>query len=228
MQHMVTDTLWDQVARHTDLLLRHASALDDAAVSAASRCSGWTRGHVLTHLARNADALGRVAQATAEGRAVAMYSSDDARDRELEEGVERAVGTQLDDLRSASRDLAAHAERLGPEHADVTVERTPGSDIRIPVGKVALVRLNEVVLHHIDLDIGFEFEDLDDLTANLLLDLAVARAPQDPGLTIQTVEGDEYFVGDGSTTVRGSRRAMLAFLTRQQTSGVTTRTGELP
>lgn len=39
----------------TDQLLEDIDALPDAAVSRASLLPGWTRGHVLTHLARNAE-----------------------------------------------------------------------------------------------------------------------------------------------------------------------------
>ncbi|MFI9324466.1 maleylpyruvate isomerase N-terminal domain-containing protein [Kitasatospora aureofaciens] len=39
----------------TGLLLRTAARLCDAGVRAPSLLPGWSRGHVLTHLARNAD-----------------------------------------------------------------------------------------------------------------------------------------------------------------------------
>jgi maleylpyruvate isomerase len=53
----------------TERLLHAVGALDNAAVTQSSRLPGWTRGHVLTHLARNADALVNVF----EGRP--MYAS---------------------------------------------------------------------------------------------------------------------------------------------------------
>jgi Mycothiol maleylpyruvate isomerase N-terminal domain len=47
--------LVDAVRSHTDLLLDTARALDDP--GAPSLCAGWSRGHVLTHVARNADSV---------------------------------------------------------------------------------------------------------------------------------------------------------------------------
>ncbi len=44
-----------QLGELTDRLLATADALTDAQAAAPSRLPGWTRGHVLTHLARNAD-----------------------------------------------------------------------------------------------------------------------------------------------------------------------------
>ena len=59
---MTTDplALMGEVDRATDRMLRTAATLDDAAVAAPSPLPGWTRGHVLTHLARNADGLGNL------------------------------------------------------------------------------------------------------------------------------------------------------------------------
>ena len=56
----------------TERLLTAAAKLDNAAVTDQSRLPGWTRGHVLAHLARNADALVNVL----EGRP--MYASAEA------------------------------------------------------------------------------------------------------------------------------------------------------
>ncbi|KIX77423.1 mycothiol maleylpyruvate isomerase, partial [Streptomyces sp. MBRL 601] len=65
----------------TARLLTVAGTLDDAALAEPSRLPGWTRGHVLSHLARNADALLNVMA----GRP--MYASAEARDADIEAGA---------------------------------------------------------------------------------------------------------------------------------------------
>jgi maleylpyruvate isomerase len=50
---------------HTARLVSTARALDDS--SAASLCDGWSRGHILSHLARNAEAIGRLAEWAVSG-----------------------------------------------------------------------------------------------------------------------------------------------------------------
>jgi maleylpyruvate isomerase len=65
--------LVDAVRTHTDLLVGTARALDDAA--APSVCVGWTRGHVLTHVARNADGMAALVRAAVDGSGEAMYVS---------------------------------------------------------------------------------------------------------------------------------------------------------
>ena len=52
---MDTEIALAQLGESTDRLLATAGALTGAQVAGPSRLPGWTRGHVLTHLARNAD-----------------------------------------------------------------------------------------------------------------------------------------------------------------------------
>ena len=51
------ETLTGWAAAGQQRVEQAAAALDPAQVAGPSRLSGWTRGHVLSHLARNADAL---------------------------------------------------------------------------------------------------------------------------------------------------------------------------
>src|SRR5215472_17296509 len=48
------------IGEATDRLLASAATLTDAAAREPSLLPGWTRGHVLTHVARNADGLGNL------------------------------------------------------------------------------------------------------------------------------------------------------------------------
>ena len=59
MTGLADDPLLDLLAEQTRLLIGTARSLDDAAVREASLCPPWSRGHVLTHLARNADSVVR-------------------------------------------------------------------------------------------------------------------------------------------------------------------------
>src|SRR5690606_1590227 len=98
----------------TDRLLTAVGALDDAAVTQSSRLPGWTRGHVLAHLSRNADALVNVL----EGRPT--YISGQARAADIEAGAPRPLDEQLADLRgSAERFRRAAA---APQDWSRTVE----------------------------------------------------------------------------------------------------------
>jgi maleylpyruvate isomerase len=85
------------------------------------------------------------------------------------------------------------------------------------------MRLREVVYHHVDLDAGFTFGDIDpDLQARFIED-AVARlglAHHPVGLELRSDEGDTWRVGDGSARVFGSRGGLLLWLARRIPTGV--------
>ncbi|MEU6095610.1 maleylpyruvate isomerase family mycothiol-dependent enzyme [Streptomyces sp. NPDC047079] len=134
----------------TDRLLTAVAKLDNAAVTESSRLPGWTRGHVLAHLSRNADALVNAL----EGRP--MYVSAEARDADIERDAPRPLETQLADLRES----AGRFERAGAAPADWsrTVELRNG--VTDAAARVPFRRWIEVELHHVDLGIGYELEDL--------------------------------------------------------------------
>ncbi|MZF85145.1 maleylpyruvate isomerase family mycothiol-dependent enzyme [Streptomyces sp. SID5643] len=134
----------------TERLLTAVGKLDNASVTQPSRLPGWSRGHVLAHLARNADALVNVL----EGRP--MYVSGEARDTDIERDAPRALDVQLADLRES----AARFQEAGDAPADWsrTVELRNG--VTDSASRVPFRRWVEVELHHVDLGIGYELEDL--------------------------------------------------------------------
>lgn len=138
------------VREATERLLTAAAALDNASLAQPSRLPGWTRGHVLAHLARNADALVNVL----EGRS--MYESAAARDADIERDASRPVDVQLTDVRESGARLQQAA--AVPADWSRTVELRNGvtdSAARLPFRRWA-----EVELHHVDLGIGYELEDV--------------------------------------------------------------------
>lgn len=134
----------------TERLLTAVAKLDNASVAEPSRLPGWTRGHVLAHLARNADALVNVLR----GRP--MYVSAAARDADIERDAPRGLEAQLADV----RDSAARLRDVGAAPADWsrTVELRNG--VTDSAARIPFRRWVEVELHHVDLGIGYELEDL--------------------------------------------------------------------
>jgi len=219
------------VASETDRLLESARALAPESLSDPSLCPGWTRGHVLAHVARNADAMVNLATWATTGVPTPMYSSPQARDAEIEEGAGRPLAEQVADIERTARRFADVAARLAPEHDDVPVEARDGTRIR--ASTFPFMRLREVVYHHVDLDAGYGFTDVPDELTAPFLDNAVKRLQRDPrapALKIRTDEGDTYAIGDGTAYVTGPRAAVLAWLARGVTGGVTCdrRLPELP
>jgi maleylpyruvate isomerase len=226
-----SDVTADLVDRETRRLLGTVERLTDGDVSAPSLCEGWCRGHVLSHLARNAEGIARASRAATSATGETMYAGPAERDADIEAGAHRRADELAADVRDTARALAPELARVHPlELHGVRVERTPGGPT-FWAANLPFMRLREVVVHHLDLDAGFGFDDLDQphLTeiAQLFLRDAVARlaAADDPlDLTLRTDTGEEHVVGDGTTRVTGTLGALLRWLLRQDATGVSSDT----
>ncbi|MDN5766284.1 MAG: maleylpyruvate isomerase family mycothiol-dependent enzyme [Humibacillus sp.] len=222
----------EHIEAETERVVATAGSLHNDAVLAPSLCAGWSRGHVLSHLARNAEALERVCAAAAFGTGQTMYESDEVRDAEVAAGARRSASVLADDVRVTAEQLAGALASLGPQHASMTVPRTPGGRL-ITIGSLRFLRLRELVFHHVDLDTGYGFEQLAPPLAQLFLDDAVTRlvaqrASSDPDpLELETEEGSTYVIAPvrperpASVRVAGTRAAMLLWLTRGIDRGLT-------
>jgi uncharacterized protein (TIGR03083 family) len=67
-------------------LLGKEAELDDEALSVPSALPGWSRTHLLAHLAANADALGNLVRWAATGQPTPMYASPGERAAGIERG----------------------------------------------------------------------------------------------------------------------------------------------
>ena len=206
--------------RQTARLEATTERLDD--VAAPSLCEGWSRGHVLTHLARNGEGIAALVRAAVDDSGETMYASAEARDADIDAGAGRPVDEQARDVRDTAAAVGAELRRLRPEHGETRLERVPGVRF-IPARHLPFMRLREVVYHHVDLDAGFGFADVDAPLLVVFLDDEVKRLRRcdpAPDLTIRTTEGDEWTVGLGTTTVSGDRASVLGWLARGLTDGV--------
>jgi maleylpyruvate isomerase len=209
------------LGRHTAALLATARGLDE--LTADSLCEGWTRAHVLTHIARNADAIGRLASWAVTGERAEMYpGGTEARNAEIAAGAVRPPAEIVADLEQTSAEVAASLERLDGPIAAPVVEMRGGKEVDSQ--QLPFLRLREVVIHHVDLKAGFEFGDVEPDLVLALLEDAVARLeghPKAPNLQLRTDQGDAWSVGEDGDLVSGTRPGMLLWLARRLPAGVT-------
>ncbi|SDS10765.1 maleylpyruvate isomerase [Friedmanniella luteola] len=163
------ERLRELLRRGTAALLGATIAVTDAEWRAPSRLPGWSRGHLATHLARQADGLRRLTGGALGGHPQAMYPSPGQRETEIETGAAR-TGLELQiDLDTSAGLLEQAFESVQDGGAwDHVVELRGG--LRVPARLLPLARLLEVVVHHVDLDVGQEVGDVDDATADWLLE----------------------------------------------------------
>ena len=69
-------------------------SLDEAAFDAATPLPGWTRRHLVAHLASDAEAIGRLLHWASTGERTPMYASAEQRASDLEGGT-RLSGAEL-------------------------------------------------------------------------------------------------------------------------------------
>ncbi|MFD5085108.1 maleylpyruvate isomerase family mycothiol-dependent enzyme [Kitasatospora sp. NPDC058406] len=145
------------VAEATGRLLRTLAALEPAAVAGPSALPGWTRGHVLAHVARNADSLVNLLDGARTGTDVPQYASDEARDLGIEQGAPRPLDVQADDVRDSHAGFAAAAALLPAEAWAASVRHRSG--YLFPAHDIPWKRLMELEYHHVDLAAGYSPAD---------------------------------------------------------------------
>ncbi|MBK6442593.1 MAG: maleylpyruvate isomerase family mycothiol-dependent enzyme [Dermatophilaceae bacterium] len=218
---MTTGATWSDVADATRALWDTAYRLREGDQHAPSLCDGWTRGHVFTHVARNADAIGNLVTWAVTGVPTPMYASPEAREHDIQAGSTRALADLVADMENSATSLAGVADRLGPEHAAREVELRGGWTVT--ASQLPWLRLREVCYHHVDLLGGVGWADLPDRwVAAFLTDEVdrLSRRSHPPALTLRSDEGDTHTVGDGTAYVTGSRAALLGWLARGLADGV--------
>ncbi|AJE40177.1 maleylpyruvate isomerase family mycothiol-dependent enzyme [Streptomyces nodosus] len=210
----------------TERLLTAAARMDNADVAEPSRLPGWTRGHVLAHLARNADALVNVL----EGRP--MYVSAAARDADIERDAPRPLDVQLSDLRESG----ARFQKITDAPADWsrTVELRNG--VTDTAARLPFRRRVEVELHHVDLGIGYELEDLPAEFVEREIEFLAERfrGHRDvPATDLAADDGRRWTTGGGAeggpVVVHGPAPELLGWLAgRRDGSALRTEGGPLP
>jgi maleylpyruvate isomerase len=210
-----------QISEATAHLLTSAAELTEEELREPSLCEGWTRGHVLAHLARNADGQANMLNTAATGKVTPMYASDEQRDADIEAGAFRSGAELLADLRdSAARYARAYADVDAAKAWGAPVYRTPGA-APMPAFQTPGKRLAELLIHHVDLDADFTPAHWSDAFTDASFTDALARfADREdfPPLRLDVEEEDVVYGlrsepdDPQALTVRGPKRALLAWL----------------
>ncbi len=121
-------------------------------VTRASLLPDWTVGHVLTHLARNADALAGMIEGAQVGEERLMYPSPEARNAAIAAGATRQLADQVDDVRRS-------VWRLEQAWATLDAAGWAGHGAapfgRVPITQLPWRRWREVEVHRLDLGLGY-------------------------------------------------------------------------
>jgi maleylpyruvate isomerase len=163
-------------AAHAQLAL-HLDMVDDATARRPSLLPDWSIGHVLTHIARNAEGQARMLEGAARGEVAEMYPGGiSARNTAITDGSSRsAAELRLDVLESAARFETAAAALTAEQWTNGIGRRIQGDQA---IAEVPRLRRREVLLHHVDLGLdGFTFADLPEDYVALDLPEVLATVP---------------------------------------------------
>ncbi|MFD3621220.1 maleylpyruvate isomerase family mycothiol-dependent enzyme [Streptomyces sp. NPDC058676] len=213
--------------------LRQAvDALREDAVTEPSALPGWTRGHLLTHLARNADALVNLLTWARTGIPTPMYTSPDQRVTDIEAGAGRPLADQRADVRESAARFRKATDALSADAWSATVVSAQGREI--PASEVPWLRAREVWIHLVDLRVGVDMDALPpEFAWALVRDVAGwLSARVEPGIGAELVAEGHGTVVLGTpapgVTVTGPPYALAAWLTGRGSTQELRVTGGLP
>jgi maleylpyruvate isomerase len=218
-----------EVARSDERLLATARELD---VSAPSLLPGWAQGHVLTHIARNADGYVNLLTWARTGVETPMYESLERRNADITDGAGRPLDEQLADLAASARRFADAVDAMTPAAWGAKVRHLSGR-ILTPQ-QIVWARWREVEVHHVDLNASYRPADWPEaFTLHLLREVAADFAGWNSGLTASADDlSFEAKIGAAPApiTVRGPARAIAAWLIGRSTGDAlrTEPAGQLP
>lgn len=210
----------ESVGAATNRLLVTAARLADADMRAPSLLPGWTRGHVLTHIARNADGLARLLRWARTGIETPMYASAAARAADIDAGADRPAATLAADVGMSAGAFAGEASSMRGDAWAAQVRALQGP--AFPACGVLQRRLSEVEIHHVDLAADYRPGDWPaEFVADALPRVAgsfAGRADAPPFLLWAEGWPDGFRIGpdqqsgEPRLTVRGPPAALLAWL----------------
>lgn len=187
--------------------------LDEAAYDASSLLSGWTRKHLVAHLATNAEAVGRLLHWARTGERTPMYSSPEQRTADIDAGSRRS-GRQL----AAWFDRSASALSYGltaMTPTDWNSEVVTARGRAVPASEAPWMRARELLVHAVDLGTGTGFADLPEpFLTRLRQEILAHRAGEDvPDLVGPLPELTAHLAGRPSSGVRTAAGAPAPTLT---------------
>lgn len=219
-----------RLTHSTTAMIRSVDALTGEQLRGPSLLPGWSRAHLIAHLALNGEGLAGVLDGLTHDQSVPMYRSDEARDTDIED-LAAADPAELRDRLMAAGTAFSEAVLEMPEDLWVQVVlRTPGGP-SFPASAVPSMRHREVEIHHVDLDVGYGPADWPARFVEDLLDAVSVHRLDDGPFTVRAVDLDrEWAVGSGGGTfVSGPGADLGWWLTgRGDAGGLSVAGGPLP
>lgn len=217
-------------------LLATVEDLPPDAWRAPSLCAGWSRAHVIAHLALNAEALAGALHGILSGTPTLMYPSEEARDADIDALAAQPPEAVLERLIESAAAFGEVVREIASMPDGASFERVPGGVV-MRAAFVPELRLREVEIHHADLDAGYTHADWPAETVAAFLDRDAGRYDGPPFLAHATDLGRTWPFGSpgpDAPTVEGPGSAIAWWATGRTVPDagagavLSSSTGELP
>jgi maleylpyruvate isomerase len=145
--------LGDQIDHATQRLLGSARVIADSELREPSLLPGWTRAHVIAHVARSADAMRHLLVGARDGQDRPAYVSEQAREADIAYGANMRAKELMADLADSAMALRSVSRQLPDDAWQFPVRILDSAPF--PAAGLLTRRLVEVELHHCDLGTGY-------------------------------------------------------------------------
>ena len=204
MRDLATAFAW--VTEGTALCRKAIDGLDEESFGAPSQLPGWSRKHLVAHLALNAEALGNLLHWARTGERTPMYSSQEQRNADIESGAKLPGGRLAAWFEESGHTLAGAMAAMTEQQWQAEVVTAQGR--AVPASETVWMRSREVMVHAVDLGTGVRFADLPErFNAELRDDILTRRGK------------------DNIISVYGDPAEVTAFLAGRPYAGVTSGDG---
>ncbi|WP_311214286.1 MULTISPECIES: maleylpyruvate isomerase family mycothiol-dependent enzyme [unclassified Arthrobacter] len=197
MTQITPETLPAELHKAAGTVTRLLAKLDDSSVAEPSELPGWTRGHVLAHLAGISKAMARQLEYARRGESVELYDGGmDGRNKAIALSAGHSLAQHKESVTTAVDAAMAAFDDLGPEGWQARIAYRDGTVLD---GGLALWR--ELTIHASDLGLGFGPETWSRPFCEHLIGFLAVRVPDMYKFVLQPTGLPQRTIGIGGTSI---------------------------
>ncbi|MDQ0146484.1 maleylpyruvate isomerase family mycothiol-dependent enzyme [Pseudarthrobacter niigatensis] len=186
-----------ELHKAADALTAAVDRIPAGGEKASSTLPGWSRGHLLAHVAGICNALARQVEYGRRGETVELYDGGvDGRNRAIELAAGHSLEDHREDVAAAVQRALAAFDALGEDEWQTRIAFRDGV-----IFDAGLALWRELVIHTADLDTGSGPETWNRAFCSHLFDFLAARVPAETRLVLQPMALPPLTLGTGGSTV---------------------------
>lgn len=215
-RHGLAEAMAETQRAHPRLMQTLAS-MSDAQVQEPSLLPGWSRGHVATHIARNAESHVRMLEGARRGERLEQYVGDaTGRAAAIDEGASRSAADLLHDVETSALRLFMLWRDVPDTVWDQQLRAIGGDQT---AWKLVFSRWRETEIHNVDLGLGYRPADWPRRFVVVTLPHVASsldhRVPRDTTIELRATDVDfseRFGRGPTTTSVHAPGHVLLAWV----------------